>query len=127
MLKKLYNKYYVPINNVIYKAFPWSVVIYAHRRYPFGWLWLINAYRKAEDTGVDTILGFPKDKAVEFFSACAGRAHDESEQYRCVYGTCTVIWHPKMGNRGGMGRPGCPCDDMDDPRDLKRGPIRAKA
>jgi hypothetical protein len=74
--------------------------------------------------GID-FLGQPRDRVGEFFVLNARRALEASENYACIYGCCTVIWRNGK-NQGGMGPAGCPCDDMDDPRDLARGPLVAK-
>jgi hypothetical protein len=114
-----------PVQDFIYKHFPWAAIFHAKRNYGFEWLWLIRAWREAEGGG-ETFLGFEKSRAVDFYSACAERMYNECSTYACIYGQCTVLWDAKRGNIGGMGVPMCPCASMDDPRDLERGPLNAK-
>ena len=64
-------------------------------------------------------------KTEDFFDRLIQRDHESVVMYRCIFGTCSVMWHPKRGNIGGYGRPGCECAEMDDPRDLKVGPLDA--
>lgn len=111
-----------PVQDFIYKHFPWTAIFHARKYYGYEWSWLVRTWLTSKG-GEDSILGGEKTRGVDFYSKCAHRSHEEAVHYACVYGTCTVIWHPKRGNMGGMGRPGCPCDDMDDPRDLERGPL----
>lgn len=113
--------------NFVYRAFPWTVVFTARKHYGYDWGWILQAYRSAEASEESTVLGSPVTRAVDFFSKCARRADDESVLYRCVFNACTVQFHPKRGVTGGWGRAGCPCDDLDEPRDLERGPIRGEA
>ena len=49
----------------------------------------------------------------------ADRAYKQATYYKCVNGTCVVIWHKTRGNMGGSGPAGCSCDEMDDPRGEK--------
>lgn len=115
-----------PVQDFIFKHFPWTSIFYARKHYGFEWLWLIRAWRDAE-AGTDSVLGGEKDKAEDFFYRCAHRSNEEVIEYQCVNGCCVVLWHPKRGNTGGYGPAGCSCDDLDDPRDLERGPLNAKA
>lgn len=111
---------------VVFRIAPWTVIFYAKREYGYSLrsLWAVWRVSKAEDRPLFSDSRFPHTRTVDFFSRVAGRAHDDSEIYQCVNGCCTVIWHPKRGNTGGMGPAGCSCDDLQDPRDLVRGMIR---
>ncbi len=51
-----------------------------------------------------------------FTKAIRNRKFNECVAYECVNGNCTILWHPFFGNTGGVGIPGCSCDDMEDPR-----------
>lgn len=116
------------VQNFIYQHFPISCVIYAKRHYPYSWRTLLGDWKAASgEVGTRcSIVGDEITQADAFFARLAERRFDESVQYACIYGCCTVIWHPTQGNTGGMGRPGCPCENMDDPRDLQRGPILSR-
>lgn len=113
-----------PVQDFIFKHFPWTAIFHARKQYGFEWSWLIDAWRSSE-AGGKMFLGFERNRAMDFYSKCAERMYDECTNYACVYGQCTVIWHDKRGNIGGMGVPMCPCEDLDDPRDLERGPLNA--
>lgn len=112
-----------PIQNLVFRTMPWTSIFYARRHYGFEWSWLIKTWFAAKG-GKDRVFGGVQSKTENFFQQLAHRSSEEEVPYACVYGTCTVLWHPKRGNTGGIGRPGCPCDDMDDPRDLERGPLK---
>lgn len=112
-----------PVQNFIFLYLPWTAIFHGRKHYGYEWSWLIKNYIEAKG-GWDEEWGYEETKTGNFYYRLAHRSSEESVQYDCVYGTCTVIWHPKQGNKGGMGRPGCPCDDMDDPRDLERGPLK---
>lgn len=113
-----------PIQNLLYRYAPWTCIFYGRRHYGFEWSWLVKTWINAE--GGKERLAFPgiQTKAENFFQQLAHRASEEEVPYACVYGTCTVLWHPTRGNTGGWGRVNCPCDNMDDPRDLERGPLK---
>lgn len=112
------------VQNFIYKNFPWTSIIYVRRRYGFEWRWLIKTWRESTGGQERHFVGGYTNKTEDFFSRCIDRDSEECVTYSCIYGTCAVIWHPKRGNTGGWGRPGCLCDNMEDPRDLERGPIK---
>ena len=112
------------IQNALFKVAPWTVIFYAKREYGYSLRSLAKIWKvsRAEDS---SIFGkFPRTRTLDFFSRVADRAHKDSDIYQCIYGTCTIIWHPKRGNTGGMGPAGCPCDDMSEPRDLITGVLR---
>lgn len=113
------------LDHVLHDAFPWLSIFYARKHYAYPWheltsMWLVA---KTMEGSRDTILGDKLTQVGAFFMLLAERQYEESQNYACVYGRCIVIWHPRKGNLGGVGRPGCPCDDMKEPRDLVRGPI----
>jgi len=112
-----------PFQNFLFQYMPWTSIYWGRKYYGYSWLWLIKAWITAKP-GKDRLFGGVQDKTGNFFEKLAHRSHEEATLYACVYGTCTVIWHPTRGNMGGGGRPGCPCDDMEDPRDLNRGPLK---
>jgi hypothetical protein len=104
---------------------PFISVIYLHRTYGYS-------YRELVQMTVQAKREFDPNKRDEFFEASnaneqlfmisARKQMDESDQYACVNGCCTIIWS-RGKYAGGMGRTGCPCDEMDDPRDLLRGKL----
>lgn len=112
-----------PVQDFIFKHAPWTSIFHARKHYGYEWKWLFKAWRNSTG-GQDKVFGGTKTRTEDFYSQCAHRSYEECVLYACVFGTCTVLWHPTRGNVGGAGRPGCPCDDMDEPRDLERGPIR---
>ncbi|QWY84031.1 hypothetical protein SEA_A3WALLY_224 [Microbacterium phage A3Wally] len=112
-----------PVQNFLFQYMPWTCIIRERIRTGYEWSWLIKTYVKAKG-GWDEEWGYEETKIGSFYYQLAVRADEESTYYACVYGCCTVIWHPKHGNKGGAGRPGCPCQNMDDPRDLERGPLK---
>lgn len=95
----------------------WGCILHGKRHYGFPVRDLISMWAEAKDAvkRPDPIFGDTMTDAAEFFSRCAHRRDEEADNYRCVYGTCVVIWHQGK-NIGGYGRAGCPCDNMDDPR-----------
>lgn len=123
------NELYVKASNFAYKYLPWTCIIYAWRN-RYGSLWAltklyIQTKPRTEPDWLEQQLGLEPDKSKQatFLHNVVKMKNEENVRYRCVYGTCVVFWHPRRGNQGGGGAPGCPCQEMDDPRDLKRGPL----
>lgn len=84
----------------------------------------IRAGRSPDLGKIDWLHNEGRTQADEFWATSARREYDEATNWYCVYGCCVVIWGSgKRGNMGGHGPAGCPCDDLDEPRNLARGPI----
>lgn len=112
-----------PVQDFLYKHLPGPYMMYHTRKtYGFEWRWILRAWRESK-AGGESILGGTLDKVDDFMDKVIQRDHESNVNYRCIFGTCTVIWHPKRGYIGGFGAAGCQCDDMEDPRDLQKGPI----
>lgn len=110
------------LHNLAYKLIPGPyLVVYAKSAYGYSWRDLIRTWRESSDQSRESFLGMPIDRGVDFFSRLADRQGEECTTYTCVYGCCWIEWHPKKGNLGGGGPAGCPCDGMDDPRDMSTG------
>ena len=108
-----------PVSNFLYKRVPSSAVLdmWFEERHPLKDL--IQLWRDSEASEEKDFLGYPISKATDFYTKCAERQYDECVSYVCAYGCCTVWWHPRQGNIGGMGPAGCPCDNLKDPRGEK--------
>lgn len=103
---------------VLYEKWQWLVIVYARREFRYPWGYLIRTWMQVRATGRKGVFGQELTRMDEFFAVIIDREHAEARIYTCVYGACSVIWHPLRGNLGGGGRPGCPCEALDDPRDL---------
>src|SRR5690606_28850229 len=55
-----------------------------------------------------------------FFATVARRMCDECGTSVSGEGCCSVRWHPDRGNGGGAGPADCPCQELDDPRDVTK-------
>lgn len=84
-----------------------SFADYLIEQYPF---WTPESVQAMADEASDVM---------SLATAAAHRKYGECERYLCVEGCCVVEWHPHLGNTGGMGPAGCPCDRLDDPRGEK--------
>lgn len=70
-------------------------------------------------------LGWPNTYVESLFASGADAYQDSLDYYRCIYGTCTIIWDSRAGrNTGGMGPAGCECEYASEPRDLVAGIVR---
>jgi hypothetical protein len=96
----------------------WAYILYARRTYGYSFADLIGYWNAAK-------VLCPSDPGTEFFAPLAHRSYEESTNWYCVNGCCVVIWDAKRGNQGGYGPAGCSCDNLNDPRDIARGPIEA--
>lgn len=103
-------------------------ILYIRRKHGWPLREIVAMWVKA---GLDRRIGLidwlhpeGRTQGDNFFSAAARRMYDEATNWYCVEGCCVVIWSQGK-NVGGYGTPGCPCDEMDEPRDLSRGPIPA--
>lgn len=105
----------------------WTSIAYLHRNYRFPVRDLLVMYRQSVAEwvpGSENFLGFAENDVSGLYERCAHRRYEEAERYVCIEGCCTVLWHNGR-NIGGAGPAGCPCDLLDDPRDLTRGPLVA--
>lgn len=118
-----------PVQDFVYKHFPWTVIFYARKQFGFEWSWLIKQWIESKPGGDEWLWGKTKKKTDDYFARLIDRDSEENRvRYVCVNGCCVIIWHTKKNyNMGGGGPAGCSCEDMDDPRDLERGPLNAEA
>lgn len=118
-----------PVQEFVSKHFPWTVIFYARKQFGFEWSWLIREWIKSKPGKQSVIRGNNLSKVDDFFDRLIERDIEENRvQYACVNGCCVVIWHTKKNySTGGFGPTGCSCEDLDDPRDLERGPLNAEA
>lgn len=117
-----------PVQDFIYKHAPWTMIFYMRKQYGFGLPWLTGQWIKSKP-GEYRVFGGQKTKVNDFVDRVIDRDVRENRvQYACVNGCCTIIWHIKKNiDVGGAGPAGCSCENLDDPRDLVRGPLSAKA
>lgn len=113
---------YLPDKLVL--AAPFSIY-HVWRRQGWPLREVIDMWREAGEKDFEGpgFLGFKRTHASEFFLLAADREYAEATNWYCVNGCCTVTWG-KRGNMGGFGPAGCSCGNLDDPRDIERGPIR---
>lgn len=113
----------------LYNHVPWSSVVWARREFGFEWRWLIKAWIDSEAGGYSILRQRPKNKQEVFMDKLIERDYELNRtEYMCVNGCCVVVWHEKkQRNTGGYGPAGCSCQELDDPRDLRKGPINAEA
>lgn len=106
--------------NAAYRV-PWlrkpGAFRYCKQHYPQLTYMALNAMwkRAAAEPEYDSMLGGTVNVVERFFTHIATWRHEASDEYRCVEGCCVVVWFNGR-NTGGWGRPGCPCDEMEDPR-----------